>query len=120
MEQSALFSHRRVVRSVHPAARRGRGRWLFLLRDLRDQRLGRQQQACDAGGVLHRRSHDFRRVDHACGDQVFVALRLRVEPEGALPLLDPLHDQTSSMPAFSAIWRIGPSRARETISTPIF
>ena len=68
---------------VHPAHSSGRtahrGCVRLLLGDVRDQRLGCEQQRRDRTGVLQRCAHDHRRVDDAGLDQVLVLLGLCVE-----------------------------------------
>ncbi len=53
--------------------------------------LCRQHETCHGGGVLESGAGDLRRVDDAGLHEVFVLLGRRVEPEGALLLLDLLH-----------------------------
>src|SRR5262249_31998116 len=64
------------------------GRLLFLLGLLRDQRLRREHEARDRRRVLQRGAHDLGRVDDARRDEILVLELRRVEPEGALALLD--------------------------------
>src|SRR5207245_5928848 len=50
---------------IHVAVRHCRRGRRFLLRDIRDERLGREQQRCDRRRVLQRHALDLRRVDDA-------------------------------------------------------
>src|SRR5947199_9924329 len=85
-----------VLAAVAPA-RRGR-RGLLLLRDLGDQRLGRQQQARHARRVLQRRAGHLGRVDDAGLAPVDVLLRADVQAVTLVRLpvgLDVLPDEAA-------------------------
>src|SRR5438552_5476786 len=69
--------------------RRGRGR--LLLRDVRDERLGRQQHGGDAGRILQRRAGDLGRVDDAGLDHVGVLTLVGVEALALRQAPDLLH-----------------------------
>lgn len=55
------------------------GRGFILLRYLRDWRFGGDQERCDRGRILERRSHKLGRIDHACLDKVLIFAGGRVE-----------------------------------------
>src|SRR6187399_887005 len=79
--RAARAAHLRKRRSeVAAAAVRvtARSRGLVLLRTLRDERLGREHEARDAGCVLERGAHDLDRVDDALGHEVTVRAGSRV------------------------------------------
>src|SRR5688500_327107 len=83
---------------VHPAHAAGTAmlvaaaaRVLLLLGDLRDERLGGQQERRDRRGVLQRAANDLRRVDDAGLHQVLVGLGRRVEALVLLHLADLRH-----------------------------
>src|SRR6185437_1338340 len=77
---------------VHPAARRA-GRLGFVFFDFADDRVGRQEQAADAGGVLQGGAFDFRRDDDAHFEHVAVFVGQGVVAEvGFLRFLDLLGD----------------------------
>jgi hypothetical protein len=87
----------------------------------RDDRLGREQKRCNRGGVLERRSDHFGRVDHACGDEILVALGLRIETLVVLHLSDAPDDDR----AFVTRIRRDPShrfldRARDDLDADLF
>src|SRR5690606_32297006 len=72
-------------------ARAGRGLLLGLGR-LGDERVGGEEEARDARGVLERGADDLGGVDHARGDQILVGLGGGVEAEGPLALAHLAHD----------------------------
>src|SRR2546425_9610394 len=63
---------------IHVAVRHCRRGRRFLLRDIRDERLGREQQRCDRRRVLQRHALDLRRVDDAGLHHVDVLHALRI------------------------------------------
>ena len=65
---------------------------LVVLGLLSDQRIGRQQEACNARSVLQGATTDLGRVDDAGGDEVAVLAGLSVVAERPLTLFDLLDD----------------------------
>src|SRR2546421_12993275 len=100
---------------------RHRRRVLLLLRQVGDQRLGRQQQRGDRRRILQRHPLDLGRVDDPRLQHVHELHALGVEARVTTVSALTFSTMTlPSRPAFSTIWRIGSSSARLTIWAPTF
>src|SRR5687767_4244555 len=88
---NSLFRERRSLSEVAAAVAVATGSRLLVLRLLRNERLGREHQARDTGGVLERGANDLHRVDHAVGHQIGVLTACGVEAEVVLTLAHLLH-----------------------------
>src|SRR6201992_3765089 len=83
---ASVFQSETGRSEIAVAAVTAAGGGFLLLRLLGDERLGRQEEARNAGRVLQSGTNHLGRVDDAVRDEVRVFVRLRVVPEGALTL----------------------------------
>ena len=92
---------------------------LFLFGLFGKRCLGQQQNAGDRNRVFERDAHHLCRIDNPGLDQIHVLAAGGIETE--FPLPDRMRSTTTppSTVEFSAIWRVGASRARRKIRSPV-